>query len=53
MEYLINMLAYTKYDFDASLSIMWKGMVGIFVVLIIISFIVYILSKLTKDKNSD
>ncbi len=37
-----------SYDLIASLNIMWQGMLGIFVVMIIISLIVKLLAKLTK-----
>ncbi|MBS7316484.1 MAG: sodium pump decarboxylase gamma subunit [Clostridiaceae bacterium] len=37
-----------SYDLIASLNIMWQGMLGIFVVMIIISLIVKLLAKITK-----
>lgn len=35
-------------NFFVSLTIMWKGMLGIFTVIILIMLIVMILSKITK-----
>ncbi|MDD6275169.1 MAG: OadG-related small transporter subunit [Clostridiaceae bacterium] len=37
-----------SYDLIASLNIMWQGMLGIFVVMVIISLIVKLLAKITK-----
>lgn len=37
-----------SYDLLAALSVMWQGMLGIFVVMILISLIVKLLAKLTK-----
>ena len=37
-----------SYDLIASLNIMWQGLLGIFVVMIIISLIVKLLAKITK-----
>lgn len=37
-----------SYDLLAALNVMWQGMLGIFVVMILISLIVKLLAKLTK-----
>lgn len=37
--------------FVASLNIMWKGMAGIFVVMILLMVCVMILTKVTSDKK--
>jgi len=34
-----------------SLEIMWKGMVSIFVVLLILSILVYLINRFIKDKK--
>ena len=39
-------------NFYASLEIMGLGMVGIFIVMLLIFLTVYILTKTTKDKNN-
>lgn len=36
------------YDLIAALNVMWQGMLGIFVVMILISLVVKLLSKITK-----
>lgn len=38
-------------NFMDSLQIMWKGMTGIFVVIILIALIVLLLTKLTSEKK--
>ena len=38
-------------NFMISLSIMWKGMLGIFAVIILIMLIVMLLSKITGSKE--
>lgn len=35
-------------DFYSSLNIMWQGMLGIFVVMAVISLIVYLFTKFSK-----
>lgn len=37
-------------DFLLSLELMWKGMLGIFAVIIIIMILVYLLTKITAGK---
>lgn len=37
----------------ASLDIMWKGMAGIFTVIILIMILVMLLTKFSKDKATD
>lgn len=37
-----------SYNLISSLNIMWQGMLGIFVVMILISLIVKLLAKITK-----
>ena len=37
-----------SYDLLAALNVMWQGMLGIFVVMILMSLIVKLLAKLTK-----
>ena len=36
-----------------ALEIMWKGMLGIFVALVVIMIFVWIMAKLGEKKNSD
>ncbi|NLK21620.1 MAG: sodium pump decarboxylase gamma subunit [Epulopiscium sp.] len=38
-------------NFILSLNIMWKGMLGIFVVILLITFVVIILSKIPVDDS--
>ena len=40
-------------NFMISLSIMWKGMLGIFTVIILIMLVVMLLSKITSGKAQD
>lgn len=40
-------------NFMISLSIMWKGMLGIFTVIILIMLVVMLLSKITSGKAKD
>jgi Na+-transporting methylmalonyl-CoA/oxaloacetate decarboxylase gamma subunit len=35
-----------------ALEVMWKGMVSIFTVIILLTIIVYLLGKFTKDKTA-
>lgn len=42
---LLNMI------FNKSLTLMWKGMLAIFVVIILIYFAIIILGKITKKKK--
>lgn len=37
-----------SYDLISALNVMWQGMLGIFVVMILISLIVKLLAKITK-----
>lgn len=37
-----------SYNLLAALNVMWQGMLGIFVVMILISLIVKLLAKITK-----
>lgn len=40
-------------NFMISLSIMWKGMLGIFTVIVLIMLVVMLLSKITSGKAQD
>ncbi len=40
-------------NFLLSLEIMWKGMLGIFVVILLITFIVIIMTKISSLQNKD
>lgn len=42
-----------EQDVLASLDIMWKGMAGIFVVMILLMVCVMILTKVTSDKKEE
>ncbi len=37
-----------SYNLIAALNVMWQGMLGIFVVMVVISLIVKLLAKITK-----
>lgn len=37
---------------NQSLEIMWKGMLSIFVVIVILTILVYLITKFVKDKDS-
>lgn len=37
---------------NQSLEIMWKGMLSIFVVIIVLTIFVYLITKFVKDKDS-
>ncbi|MBE7053506.1 MAG: sodium pump decarboxylase gamma subunit [Ruminococcaceae bacterium] len=39
-------------DLYSSFQIMWQGMLGIFVVMISISFVVYLFTKFSGKKNN-
>lgn len=45
-------MQFNMTDLMNSLTIMWQGMVGIFVVMVLIAFIVYLLSKIPSKKNN-
>lgn len=38
-------------DFLYSLEIMWKGMSGVFIVILIITFVALLLAEFTKEKK--
>ncbi len=40
-------------NFMISLTIMWKGMLGIFTVIVLIMLVVMLLSRLTDKKTED
>lgn len=42
-----------KSDLFHALTLLWQGMTGIFVVMIVISLIVYLLSKITSPKEGE
>lgn len=44
-------MAQNIQNFIYSLEIMWKGMAGIFIVIILIAFIVMLLTKVTKPEE--
>lgn len=43
------MFEFDKNDLYDSLTLMWQGMLGIFIVMAIIALIVYILTKVAKN----
>lgn len=48
---LFSILKFDKEVLDAALEIMGKGMLGIFVVMIILGLTVFALTKITGGKN--
>ena len=43
----------TSEDFFSSLELMWKGMIGIFIVMVLIFLLIYILGKTTGNNKGD